>query len=208
VAVASLNSSISVLVVDLTIVAAGLSRLIEEQADLTVVGMATTAGAALHETQQRRPDVVTVADVLPDGPGALAAARIIRARPETHVVLTTNDAVESLLTDATAAGCSAVISMAQPVDDLLAAIRAAAQDPSAMPLDPAAEVQAHGLSDRELQVLTLLARGMDTEAISAELFLSINTVRNHVQHILVKLGVHSRLAAVALAVRQGMVSIS
>jgi DNA-binding NarL/FixJ family response regulator len=83
----------------------------------------------------------------------------------------------------------------------------AVHSPARPKRDDHAELLLRSLSDRERQVLALLARGYSNRRIAEACFLSLNTVRTHVQNVLVKLGVHSKLEAAALAVRQGLVSI-
>ena len=115
------------------------------------------------------------------------------------------------------AGCSGYITKNGDVAELVAAVRAAAMGEALIPpfllvrllptLRREPRRMAYGLSDRELDVLRLLAQGMVNAAIAEHLVLSVNTVRKHVQSILLKLDAHSKLEALAIAARQGIVEI-
>ncbi len=210
------SEAISVLVAAPNLVANGLGRLIDEPSDLSMVGLATTAAASVRGARRWQPDVVVVTEGLPDGSGPAASASVRHARPTTRVVLLTeDDPTDAVEEEAQAAGCSAVLAASEPVEELLDTIRAVHRDEAPEPPDDGADRSedggrspGHALTGRELQVLTLLAGGADTDAIATELFLSVNTVRNHVQHVLHKLGAHSRLEAVTHALREGIVTLS
>ncbi len=199
------TAEISVLVVDQTMVAYGLGRLIDDQPDLRVVGIATSGAASLRGAQRWRPSVVVLADRLSDGSGACAAATLVECVPASQVVMLTCSAPDEVRAKAEAAGCAAVLSKAQPVDDLLAAVRAVHADAPDQPQPPTARPRRPQLSRRQLQVLQLLAEGASTDSMADALYLSVNTVRNHVQHTIGRLGAHSRLEAVAIGLRAGLI---
>jgi DNA-binding NarL/FixJ family response regulator len=200
----------SVLVVDQTMVAFGLGCLIDLQHDLRVVGVATSGSASVRGAKRWAPSVVVMADRLSDGPGTGAAEAVLEATPGTRVVMITGTDPELHRTEAQAAGCAAVVGKSQPVEHLLAAVRAvhagSVTDGSARSA-AARPVRRLDLSRRQLEVLALLADGASTEAIATELYLSVNTVRNHVQRTIRRLGAHSRLEAVAIALREGLISL-
>ena len=118
------------------------------------------------------------------------------------------------LTRAFEAGCVGFLAKSRPWSDVVAAVRAASRGESVMRADELASLlnrlksttndQGKWLTDRELEVLRLLAKAKPTDIIAAELFLSTHTVRNHISNILSKLGAHSKLEAVATAVREGI----
>jgi DNA-binding NarL/FixJ family response regulator len=121
---------------------------------------------------------------------------------------------DAVLRAAVVAGCAGFVTKDRSVDELVEAVRSVhagrgAIDPAAAARlatapAPAAEPHRFDLTERELEVLRLLAEGFSTRSISEELFISNNTARNHVQRLIAKLGAHSRLEAVATARRSGV----
>jgi DNA-binding NarL/FixJ family response regulator len=153
---------------------------------------------------------------LPDGDGAHTAGAIKERVPEAQIVMLTASADEPVLVEAIDAGCSGFITKDRALDEVTSAVRAAAAGEAL--ISPA--MLAHllprlrggtrsgpgsTLTQREMQVLELMAHGMSNQEIAAQLVLALNTVRNHVQSLLGKLGAHSKLEAVATAARQGWV---
>jgi DNA-binding NarL/FixJ family response regulator len=120
-----------------------------------------------------------------------------------------------LLARAIEAGCSGLLAKTRPADEVVTAIRAASRGETVLRSDALAGLldRLHGkvtdeaLTARELGVLRILAKGRSTGAIASELFLSIHTVRNHVSNVLTKLGAHSKLEAVAIATRDGIIRL-
>jgi DNA-binding NarL/FixJ family response regulator len=209
-----------VVVDDHVMVAQGLAALLEEQPDLSVVGIASTAREALTVVGERRPDVVLVDYRLPDGDGASVAAEILRRWPETKVVMLSaaGSGADDLLARAVEAGCSGFLPKERSGTEVVSAVRAAFRGESLIPtaalagllgrLRRSPQRGSDDLTTREMEVLRLLAKGMSTEAIRQQLYLSEHTVRNHVRNILAKLGAHSKLEAVALAARKGIVTLT
>jgi DNA-binding NarL/FixJ family response regulator len=199
-------------------VAEGLSSLLEAEKDLSVVGTATDAEHALLVVSEMRPDVVLVDYRLPDGDGASVTAEILRRWPDTKVVMLTAARGDEVLARAIEAGCSGFLPKERGGSEVVSAVRAAYRGESLIPTATLAglisrmrrppERGANDLTVRELEVLDLLAKGESTEQLRVALYLSAHTVRNHVRNILVKLGAHSKLEAVAIASRQGIVSLS
>jgi DNA-binding NarL/FixJ family response regulator len=185
--------------------------------DLDVVGTATSIAESRAVARRYRPDVVLMDQRLPDGLGTEAARLIRSERPETRVVMLTGFPDDSVLISAIEAGCSGYVTKNGAVEELVAAVRSASMGEALIPplllvrllpklrRDP--RRMAYSLSDRELDVLRLLAQGMLNAAIADHLVVSVNTVRKHVQSILLKLGAHSKLEALAIAARQGIVEI-
>jgi DNA-binding NarL/FixJ family response regulator len=152
---------------------------------------------------------------LPDGDGVSAARAIKAVVPDTHVVLLTSNADEDVLVAAIEAGAAGFVTKHKPAAEVTAAIRAAAGGEMLVSSDMLARLLprmnraaerkgAYDLTARELEVLELLAEGTPNHELGARMGISRNTVRNHVQNLLTKLGVHSRLEAVALATREGL----
>jgi DNA-binding NarL/FixJ family response regulator len=210
----------------------GLGMVLSAEDDLEVVAVAGDGASALRAVLAHRPDVLVVDTQMP-GPGVTELVRLVgQARPATRVLLLAEDArlAPSSRPDP---GGHADMSRAVSARELAEAIRAVAAGfrvpradptgrraavagPPASPPDQAngrperddhAKLLLRSLSERERQILALLARGYSNRRIADACHLSLNTVRTHVQNVLVKLGVHSKLEAAALAVRQGLVPI-
>jgi DNA-binding NarL/FixJ family response regulator len=163
----------------------------------------------------QRPDVVLMDYELPDGDGVSACRAIKAVVPEAKVVLLTSNADEDVLVAAIEAGASGFVTKHKPAAEVMAAIRAAAGGEMLVSSDMLARLlprmnrqdrkgAGYDLTSRELEVLQLLAEGTPNHELAARMGISRNTVRNHVQNLLTKLGVHSRLEAVALATREGL----
>ena len=192
-----------------------LRRVFKDTPDLEVVGTAGTVAEAVTMARQAQPDVVLMDYQLPDGVGTEAAEAIRREHPDTKVVMLTGYADDAVLVAAIEVGCSGFISKANLVEEALTAVRAAAAgealiSPSMLirllpRLRQERKTVSFALTSRELEVLRLLAGGASNAVIAESLFLSVNTVRKHVQSILNKLDAHSKLEAAAIAVRQGIV---
>jgi DNA-binding NarL/FixJ family response regulator len=163
-----------------------------------------------------RPDVVLMDYQLPDGDGVTAVEQIKREIPATQVVmLTGSDNDERLARRAFEAGCSGFVGKSRSVEDLFSVVRAAhAGDVLITPvmllmLLPRSTASNGGvganLSRRELEVLGVMAEGGSDKEIAERLFISLNTARKHAQNIIRKLGAHSKLEAVVVAVRAGLI---
>jgi len=203
------------LVDDHQVVRLGLRALLDDEPDLTVVGEAGTAEAALRAVDRLRPDIVLMDIRLPDQSGIAACQQIRQRWPAIQVLMLTSFADENLVLEAIEAGAAGYVLKQVDTDDLLRAVRAVARGDAV--LDPTitrqllarvrrAESAAHGaafhdLSERELEVLALVAEGRTNAEIADTLALSEKTVRNHVSTILDKLGLVNRIEAATYAVR-------
>jgi two-component system response regulator DevR len=202
------------LVDDHEVVRLGLMTLINDQPDLEVVGEAGTAGEAVRAVERLRPHVVLM-DIRMPGEGGIEATRQITERfPETRVVMLTSFADDELVVRAIRAGAVGYVLKQVGNDELLRAIAAAARgeallDPSttARLLSRVREAERKAdedafrdLSDREMDVLTELARGKTNAEIGRILNLSEKTVRNYVSTILEKLHLTNRIELATYAV--------
>ncbi len=196
--------------------AASLAQALQSEPDLLVVGQATTVTEAQQLMATATPDVVLLDHRLPDGDGVSAIAGLHGIRPSARIVVLTATASDRVLVAAMEAGAAGFIAKTQRLDDVLAGVRAAAQGESVVSatlltrLLPRLHRQAGGgrateLTEREREILDLLARGLSNADIAARLTISVHTVRNHVANLSAKLGAHSKLEVLAIAVRDGLV---
>lgn len=204
-----------VIIDDHLVFAESLSRLLSGESDLVVAGVASTAADGVGIVTETRPDVVLIDYQMPDQDGVLATRLIKSTDERVKVVMLTGSADDSVLAAAIEAGCSGFITKDQAASNVAEAVRAAAAGEAV--ISPAMLVRllprlsgthvgiGGDLTEREREVLSLVARGLANKEIAADLFLSVNTVRNYVQSVLTKLGAHSKLEAVATAVREGIV---
>jgi DNA-binding NarL/FixJ family response regulator len=191
-----------------------VARLLGAEHDVEVVAVAATMSTALTAVAAEAPDVAVVDYLLPDGDGVEAARQILAASPSTRVLMLTGLADEDVLAAAIEAGCAGFVTKDRALQELLVAVRLVhAGDAYVPPRLLAALLPRFGrerrglgsdLSSREREILGLVAQGLGNKAIAAELVLSVHTVRNHVQNVLTKLQAHSKLEAVAVATREGV----
>jgi len=208
------------IVEDHVVLAEGLELMLSRHADLAVVGTANTAAEARRIAEGARPDVVLLDFRLPDASGATLSTALRAQLPNVAIVILTAHADEETLLQAVSAGACGFLSKAQPSGRIIEAIHRAADGEMLIPaatlagmisrlrsqaLEHAERERIIGLlTEREREVLTLMARGLDNRAIAESLVVSVNTVRTHVQHVLEKLGTHSKLEAIARASQLGL----
>lgn len=191
-----------------------------EELGMTVVGIATTAQEAQAAVRTQEPELVLLDIGLPDQSGILVGEAIVRERPETKVVALTAMEDPHVLREALRVGFSGYLTKATEAEKFGRALHSVLDGQVVVPRHLrggafGANQEGHSetslmvqqLTSRELEVLSLLAEGATSQQIAARLHVSPNTVRTHVQGILSKLQVHSRLEAVAFAVRHGVVRV-
>jgi two-component system, NarL family, response regulator LiaR len=219
---ATKNGIIRVLVVDdHDLFRTGLATMLAAQPDIDVVAQASGGRMGVRLAGELRPDVVLMDLRMPDLEGPEATREILEEAPGTAVVALTVLSGEAAGAAAMEAGACGFLAKDTPIDHVAVAVRAAAQ--GAAWLSPhAAEVvlrrlrrralkhdsefdQAKDLSERELDVLRLIAQGKENNEIADALQISPRTAKNHVSNILAKLGVPSRVQAAIYAVRRGLV---
>jgi NarL family two-component system response regulator LiaR len=203
---------ITVLIVDdHSMVAESFRRALALEDDLEVVAVAATAAEARAAATAQRPDVVLMDYALPDADGASTAAALLQERPATKIILVTGSEAADAVRLAIGAGCVGYLEKTMALSQLAVAIRAAAAGETAISPEhlalalrptPADDAQ---LTRREREVLALVATGLSNQAIADQLVLSLHTVRTHVQSILAKLGLHSKLEAATFARDNGLV---
>jgi DNA-binding NarL/FixJ family response regulator len=214
--------SIRVLIADdQSLVRAGFRLVLENHADLEVVGEAATGHQAIHGAERLEPDVVLMDIRMPELDG-IAATRQITARQATRVLVLTTYDLDEYVYDALQAGASGFLLKDTPPAQLADGIRAVAGGEALLApsvtrrlieefarIGPARRphpAELDELTARELDVLRLLARGMSNAEIAAALVLSDTTVKTHVAHVLGKLGLRDRVQAVVLAYESGLVT--
>lgn len=190
-----------------------LTRLLADDPGIDVLGLAGGGTEGLAMVANLHPEVVLVDYQMPEQDGVAITAQIKRADPRTMVVMLTGSADDRVLLAAIEAGCSGFLTKDRAAAEVAEAVRAAAAGEALvspamlarlLPQLGKTRTAAGGdLTEREREILNLVARGWSNKAIADEAHLSVNTVRNYVQGILTKLGAHSKLEAVATAVREG-----
>lgn len=203
---------------DHIMVAEMLALTISREKDLQLVGVAGNIADALVLVFREQPNVVLMDYRLPDGDSIEAVKKILAKFPETHILMLSGTGSPDLLARAIEAGCVGLLGKDRPIDDVLSAVRSAGRGELVIRSDQfssllgqlrkSPEQKTDLLTARELEVLQLLGRAHSTEAIAEGLFISVNTVRNHVANILSKLDVHSKLEAVAIAAREKLINLS
>ena len=203
------------LVDDHDMFAESLRLALSAEADLDVVGTAATLAEARRLVVSAEPDVVLLDHRLPDGLGVDSISELKALRPGAKIVVLTAVAEDSMLVRATEAGCAGFILKTSPLDELVAAVRTAAAGEIMVSSDLLSrllnrlhhqhERAPHELTSREREILELIAEGLTNGAIAKRLFISVNTVRNHVQSVLSKLEAHSKLEALSVAIREGLI---
>jgi DNA-binding NarL/FixJ family response regulator len=207
------------LVDDHQLLTGSLAAVLAREPDMEVVGEASTVAEAKSMARERL-DVVLMDYRLPDGTGA-EATRAIKARwPACRVVMLTAVNDDETILESIQAGADGYLTKESAVDEVVSAVRAANAGETLLPhsviMGIAARVvaardksverrQIEPLTPRELEVLKALTEGLSTPEICERLFIAPNTLRTHVQNIMGKLRVHSKLEAVAFAIRNRLV---
>jgi DNA-binding NarL/FixJ family response regulator len=198
----------------------GLKNLLEEQG-VNIVGEAPNGQTALRLVNDLAPDVVIMDLNMPGLTGVETTRQLAGIAPLTRVVVLTISADDDDVMDAVMAGACGYLLKDSSIQDLIAGISAAAAGESLISPqiaakvlqrlraqssseDAAATIRAE-LSDREIEVLKLIANGKDNAQIARELFISPKTVKNHISNILMKLQIDNRIQAAVYAVRSGIV---
>jgi NarL family two-component system response regulator LiaR len=193
----------------------GLATFIKAKVDLELVGEARDGREALLVCEQKQPDIILMDLLMPKMGGAEATQAITERYPNVHVIALTSFGEKELVQQALQAGAISYLLKNVSADDLAEAIRAAHAGRSTLaPEAFQALVEArsqgpalgHDLTNREREVLNLLVEGLTNPEIAERLTVSRSTARAHVSHILSKLGVSNRAEAVALALKQGLVT--
>jgi DNA-binding NarL/FixJ family response regulator len=199
---------------DHPVVRSGLQGMLSSQPDFEVAGEAQDGSEGVALVGKLRPDVVLMDLRMPEMDGVAAIDRIKTEHPETQVLVLTTYESDADILRAIEKGASGYLLKDAPREDLYAAIRAVSQGKS--PLAPAVAARLMGrlrgsadkaLSNREIEVLELVARGTSNKQIGKELWISETTVKTHMLHVFEKLGVTDRTAAVTVALKRGIIRL-
>lgn len=192
------------------------------EGDIDVVGEAGDGDTAVSLAVETVPDVVLLDVRMPRESGLRACIRIKELVPSTKIIMLTVSDEEGDLYEAVKSGASGYLLKDSSVEEVAQAIRVVADGQSLISPSMAAklivefkemarlereQVPSPRLTDRELQVLRLVAKGLNNREAAKELFISENTVKNHVRNILEKLQLHSRMEAVMYAVREKLLDV-
>jgi DNA-binding NarL/FixJ family response regulator len=216
--------SLGVLIVDdQALVRAGFRMILEAEQDIEVVGEAADGREAVAEARRLRPDVVLMDVRMPEVDGIEATRRLLGdAGSDAKVVMLTTFDMDEYVYDALRVGASGFLLKDVPPEQLVAGIQAVASGDALLapsvtrrvieefvrrPPDSVrtAPAELAELTARELEVLKLIARGLANAEIATELFVGETTVKTHVAHILMKLGLRDRVQAVVFAYESGLV---
>ncbi len=212
------------LVDDHDVVRRGLQMVLQDEPGMEIVGEARDGLEAVEKAEQTSPDIVLMDVRMPKQSGIDAARAIKDTLPYTSVIMLTVSDEESDLYEAIKAGASGYLLKDTQIEAVADAIRQVHSGQSLISpsmaskllsefatlvkrRDERSEVPTPKLTARELEVLKLVAKGMNNRDIGSELFISENTVKNHVRNILEKLHLHSRMEAVVYAVREKLLEI-
>ena len=211
-----------VLADDPAMIRTGLRMVLAAEPDIEVVGEAADGAAGVRVVTEQKPDVVLLDVRMPGMDGLEAARRLTAADLPTRIVVLTTFDEDEYVTEALRLGVSGFLLKVAPPEDLVAAVRTVAAgqgllDPAvtlrvierfatAPTPNPERAAELAGLTDRETDVLTLVAQGLSNAEIAARLYLGEATVKTHVSRLLLKLGLRDRVQAVAFAYESGLVT--
>ena len=203
----------------------GLQMVLEQEEDIEVVGEAGDGAEAVERATDAVPDIVLMDVRMPKRGGIDACTAIKDAVPSAKIIMLTISDEEADLYDAIKAGASGYLLKEISIEEVAAAIRAVNEGQSLISpsmasklltefasmikrTDDRQQVPTPRLTDREMEVLKLVAKGLNNRDIAKQLFISENTVKNHIRNILEKLQLHSRMEAVVYAVREKLLEIT
>jgi DNA-binding NarL/FixJ family response regulator len=203
----------------------GLQMVLEQEEDIEVVGEAGDGAEAVERAADSMPDIVLMDVRMPKRGGIDACTAIKDAVPSAKIIMLTISDEEADLYDAIKAGASGYLLKEISIEEVASAIRAVNEGQSLISpsmasklltefasmikrTDDRQQVPTPRLTDREMEVLKLVAKGLNNRDIAKQLFISENTVKNHIRNILEKLQLHSRMEAVVYAVREKLLEIT
>src|SRR5512133_3404899 len=214
--ICSMGPVVSLVIADSQqLLAEGLAILLDVEDDFAVLGVAHDGRRALELTAEHQPAVLLLGAPLPGSALTATPTAVQAVSPATKLLLLAGQARLDPVAAVTAVGADGLLPRDSSSRQVANAVRAVVDGTPAMVLatesprlshDPWVDLRVGALSYRERELLGLLANGWSNRRIAQECFLSLNTVRTHVQNVLVKLGVHSKLEAVAFALEHQVVT--
>ena len=196
---------------DHALIREGVAALIANQKDMRLVGEASNGREAIEQFRSHRPDVTLMDLQMPEMNGINALIAIRSEFPDARIILLTTYAGDALCKRAMQAGARAYILKGNVRKDLLDTIRAVRAGKKILHPEVAAELATHAaddaLSEREIEVLSLIAAGNSNKLVADQLAISEDTVKGHVKSILSKLGVNDRTHAVTAALKRGIIEL-
>jgi DNA-binding NarL/FixJ family response regulator len=217
------EQSLRVLIVDdHALFRRGLQMVLKQEKDIEVVGEAGDGTEGVEKALELMPDVILMDVRMPKRSGIEATQQVKASLPHVKILMLTISDEEADLYDAIKAGASGYLLKEISIDEVADAIRSVWAGHSRISPSMAAklltefaamserekqQLPAPNLTDREMEVLKLVAQGLNNRDIAAQLFISENTVKNHIRNILEKLHLHSRMEAVVYAVRRKILEI-
>jgi DNA-binding NarL/FixJ family response regulator len=189
----------------------GIAAIINNQPDMSVIAEASSGGEALQKFREHRPDVTLMDLRLPDISGIDSMIAIRAESPDARVILLTTFEGDVEIHRALEAGARAYLLKSMPPRELVEVIRQVHAGKKRVPADVASHLAEHlsdeALTAREIDVLSHIAGGNRNRDIAERLYISEETVKVHVKHIMEKLGANDRTQAVAIAVRRGIIQL-
>lgn len=189
----------------------GIAVLINDQPDMQLVGQGASGSEGIALFRQHKPDVTLMDLRLPDTSGIDAISAIRAEFPSARIVMLSTFEGDVEIRRALQAGAHSYVLKSMPPKDLLDVIRQVHSGKRRVPSQVAAQLAEHladeGLSEREIQVLKRVADGNRNRDIAEQLFISEETVKVHIKHIMEKLGANDRTQAVAIGVRRGIIQL-
>jgi|SRR5579862_4242966 len=189
----------------------GIGTIINSQSDMVLVAQASTAIDAIEQFRKLQPDVTLMDLRLPDRNGIDAMISILAEFPEARIIMLTTFEGDAEIGRALESGARGYLLKSMPPKDLVEVIRQVHAGKKRIPTQVAAHLAEHladeALTEREIQVLKQIAGGNRNRDIAEKLFISEETVKVHIKHIMEKLGANDRTQAVAIGLRRGIIHL-
>jgi DNA-binding NarL/FixJ family response regulator len=189
----------------------GIAAMIQTQDDMLLVAEAASGGDGIAQFREQRPDITLMDLLLPDMSGIDALIAIRSEYPDARVIMLTTFEGDVEIQRALAAGARGYLLKSMPPAELIKGIREVHAGRKRIPVEIAAQIAEHisdePLTPREIEVLQEVAAGKRNRDIADRLFISEETVKVHVKHIMEKLGARDRTVAVAIAARRGILHL-
>jgi DNA-binding NarL/FixJ family response regulator len=189
----------------------GIAAIIDNQPDMVMVAQAANSQDAIQQFRKHRPDVTLMDLRLPDGSGIETMIAIRAEFPDARIIMLTTFEGDVEIKNALESGARGYVLKSMPPKELVEVIRQVHAGKKRIPPQLAAQLAEHmsdeALTEREVQVLSQIAGGNRNRDIAEQLFISEETVKVHIKHIMEKLGASDRTQAVAIGIRRGIIQL-